>query len=754
MPALRATAHETKALGGCKHPDRQDPSGLSRNPETQGVPESSEREYCQTWLPIDLLTCLEDFMHSRILLCLAPLVPVPLAHGQGALPPIRFDYNDETPWPTGQTAPLAFARQIAGDFDHNGLMDVMLLEKEAAGGKVVFYPQPDSWPFQATAWETNGPLVSDIDLIPASAGQPASVAMVGANGLDMLIYAPDNSIPVNGGRMGAYFAWDTISHAALWQGAKLVRTGQLDAGGTDLDYVGVKDSVNASTQQLESTVVVRQKIGSNTTTISFTLPGVVVHDAFIGQWNDTADNEIFLLDTSGVEVYTPAGVRVRRFVRPYADDGQDVFCGFKKNIVVNDQQVADPKLHVAWFRRKVVTINSQNVDHQELVELNAPAVTIGTGIEVDYDTRVVSATAGDSPILVNGSYAPADANQELAVQTRDHASPIVYRNVGPMSGYSAGHEPTPPDASHPLASFVSVGGYSVEVSDGENPGTGLVSIEGADLMAAPLLQDLSGDGLADLFIAAHGQDIYGTWHTLAQVFRGSNSSKELATAATYESTPGYLENSYLQTINSYSYISGLSTGLDLTTLYLQLQPPTGANAVEVFAWMRDATTGAYSALAPYSHGYYIFVPPATALPGTFMIVRVPVPSDMQSLGTTYSFNNTQYVYEVHFAQLTGGTLTAVGTNYVILFGENNTSTLNLINPGYSDIVCTDAMPPPSIPEPPPAYYCCQTCSNQPISGPVTYTRRRLPPLPNGSPAPLPLPAPAQNYQTAGSIHIQ
>lgn len=310
-------------------------------------------------------------MRTPLLRFTIPLIAVSFAQAQ-SLPQIRFDYNDETPWAAGTTTPTSFSRALAGDFDGNGLMDVVVLEQESAGGKVVYYPQPDSWPFQTTAWQANAPLANDMDVIPGSATQAARIAIVGANGLDQLIYSTDGTIPVNGGRMASYFAWAPIAHDTLWQGAKLVRAGQLDAGGSEIDYVGVKDAVNDSTQQLESTMVIRQTIGGNTTTTSFTLPGVVMHDVFIGQWNDTPDNEIFVLDTSGVEVYTAAGVRVRRFVRPYADDGKDVFCGFKKNIVVNDQQVSDPKLHVAWFRRKIIS----QIDHQELVELNAPTSTV------------------------------------------------------------------------------------------------------------------------------------------------------------------------------------------------------------------------------------------------------------------------------------------------------------------------------------------------------------------------------------------
>ena len=680
-------------------------------------------------------------MRTPVLRFTIPLVAASLAQAQSNPPPIpqiRFDYNDETPWPTGTTVPTSFSRALAGDFDGNGLMDAVVLEQESAGGKVVYYPQPDSWPFQSIAWQANGPLANDIDLIPASGGMPTQIAIVGANGLDRLLYAADGTYPVNGGRMGSYFAWAPVSHDALWQGAKLVRTGQLDAGGADLDYVGVKDAINQTTQQLESTVVVRQKIGANTTTISFTLPGVVVHDAFIGQWNDTPDNEIFLLNTSGVEIYTPAGVRVRRFVRPYADDGKDVFCGFTRNIVVNGAQVPEGKLHVAWFR-------ADGTGNQALVELNAPAVTVATGVNLSDADRAVSVAPGDSPLLnaAGNAYMAADGNQELAVRHANSNSLTVYENLGPSSAYSP--------ASFALGALQDIG-------TGQQLGVELNLYSTLQPMAAPLYSDLGGDGIADLFVPVHGTDIESQQRVSVVIYDGSSliPTMSVGEPAVGGSPDIVIDYATRSTTNTFSYVPQLAEGLEFTLYLQQLSPPSGATAVEVLAWERNPSTGEYSAMN-LGHGYYDYVPPGSTTSLTGMFLRVPLPSYLVGNNqSTYSGWATQCLYEVHFAQWSGSSLVTLGTNHILMFGENVNGTYSYFTDGFSDAECVGEVPTTVNSSP----YNCDNDGQyitggpypgtQPIHSPVSFNRRRLPPLPNGNPAPLPIPPEKTRYQLVGS----
>lgn len=690
-------------------------------------------------------------MRAHLLRFTIPLVAASLAQAQSNPPPIiqwpfiRFDYIDQAPWPTGESAPTAFRRALGGDFDGNGLRDAIVLEQEATGGKVVFYPQPCSWPFQVTAWEAGGPFANDVDVIPGSAGQASLAAIVGPNGLDRLIYAPDNSIPVNGGRMGSYFAWAPISHDALWQGAKLVRAGQLDAGGSELDYVGVKDAVNPSTQALESTVVIRQTIGGNTTTLSFTLPGVVVHDAFIGQWNDTPDNEIFLLNSSGVEIYSPAGVRVRRFVRPYADDGSDVFCGFKRNMLVNGQEVPEGKLHVAWFRRKVVG----QVESQELVELNAPAVTVSSGIGFPTNDYVVSVTAGDSPVLDGSAavYLPADGNQDLALRCASNCAVKILKNLGP-AGSSA-------PASFAASMFQVVG-------DGSQAGLTLNTLEGTSTMAAPLYEDLSGDGVADLFVPVLSPDGASGPTITHMIYEGNDQAPtayvEGPLALIVMNPDLLLDRADKNSVNDHDYASSLNTGLDVLLNLQELAPPAGAQAIEIFCWQRDKTNGAYTELYP-GHGYYNYTPPQTITANTRMVLRLPVISYPAEDQNNFSSDwPNQYLFEVRFAYWSGSSLVPLGTNHILMIGENKPDTLLYYTDGFSDVECVGGLPETDSLQVPSDQYDCREggffeFGTQPVHSPVSFTRRRLPPRPNGAPALLPLPSEPVHLQTQSTSTV-
>jgi hypothetical protein len=359
---------------------------------------------------------------------------------------LTFRYRATTAWPASAGTPGTMTRCVSGDFNGDGVTDVIAL----VGGSPVLMLAPDSWESVSVFGYPSSCL--DLDRVPAPGDAKNPFVTVSSAGL---IEAKDN------GAVGYYYT--TLSSDSRWTGATMVRSGYLNSNTTP-DFIGMCPAHDS----VPTKIVVMMDYAGTDTTSSFNLTGLTVYDIGFVHYDGASDNRIWVLDSYGVEVFTASGARIKRFAR--TSTLGDAVCTFWKN--------GDSREHLAWFRTRSGTSD------QELVELHwEPDPSAAQSVTAEHvitgSDRVVHA------IPVASSY--------LSIGSQSVASDLLLCHLDDYTPLRLFHETTSIGQSTFDPSLLNL------IEDGSAP-SDLMSAAGSATMPSLLVADLSHDAAEDMLL--------------------------------------------------------------------------------------------------------------------------------------------------------------------------------------------------------------------------------------------------------------
>jgi hypothetical protein len=403
------------------------------------------------------------------------------ANAQAQFADVRW--HGDTMWDETFEAPEepgTFWRSQAGDFDRNDAKDVFVL----SGGQLIFMYSPASW----DALRLEGGLSSTINDIAAIPAPDAPTAVQAPYG-DLLVYVDAVGLacvyPVfTNGVVTGFAATAMSATGSVWANAVRLRTGDVDANG-DVDCIGIKSESGPPPNQ---TILVRRTQAGVGHTTSFSV-GATAYDLKVLQWDSDAQLEIAVLTTAGVKVYDYNGTLLNTHANNASTTTDtDAIAVFRTQGYAYDR--------LAWARRRP----APNSSEQELVEL-AGASVYPTGIYFSATDRATAMVAGDVPTSTSGGYV-LDGNDELMVAHEAHQNPKLFR--GSDNDIEDPESFSENTADQQYLSDTEVGGLNEPMWIGGYTG-----------MPAPIFEDLSGDGVTDIFLPVLNEE--ASWF---QVWRG------------------------------------------------------------------------------------------------------------------------------------------------------------------------------------------------------------------------------------------
>jgi hypothetical protein len=320
-------------------------------------------------------------------------------------------------WPASFGTP-SFTRTASGELTGDGMPDAVTLSgtQPVLLWNVAYYDAQIELPRQANDF--------DIAAYTGTLG-PDGVAVVNGTGLELITLTSPTSFS------GA------VIEQGVWAGALRLRCGNIDSSGP-IDFVGIASDGHE--------VLVRYGDASSTT--SFTSTNAVL-GLEIGQW-DLGALEIFLLTTSGLELYEPDGTPVASFANAGTSGG------FMTILRASRDRVAcvfpttfthELRIYRAGFSTPTETV--------ALPTLLPAGLTSG-----DFD---------------------GDGDFDIVVSHKSHLAPLLRLNQGPGSIW-----------------FTQSASVWMYVDDDLLEGS-----SGSDNTATPLCADMDFDGKADLLVPAH-----------------------------------------------------------------------------------------------------------------------------------------------------------------------------------------------------------------------------------------------------------
>lgn len=209
-----------------------------------------------------------------------------------------FEWETSVTWPDALGDPGAIGRVVAGDVDGDLRPDVFARGAASPGTpdgsfEILFLDAP---------WLGNGTLKLgvrsiDFDMEAGSPGDPDVLAFTKVSGLWRLAWNPTVNPP---------FSETQIASGAPWAGATKVRCADFDES-EERDYAGLAtDGHN---------VVLRRTNSGGTTTVLVDVVDQVV-DMFVLQWLEGGAQELAVLTTDDLFVYSGSGTLIDTFTPP------------------------------------------------------------------------------------------------------------------------------------------------------------------------------------------------------------------------------------------------------------------------------------------------------------------------------------------------------------------------------------------------------------------------------------------------------
>ena len=513
-------------------------------------------------------------------------------------------------------------------------------------------------------------------LIDGVATDAAFVAGIGPAGTDVLAVVSPTGLVLKTYDPDApdRFSVESVA-AAGWVDAQLVRAGDLDGDG-DADLIGVGVD--------RRTVLTLYNDGANgwLSGASFQVQSDrVVRDLAVIGWTGATPREIAVCSTWGTEIFDPSGVRLW-WRRSYQTD----------NLIAVVREVGGPSPSLERIAMVYRTLNGAK---------QTVAIADAAGDEDDVTLHVAGAAQLDVVGVAAGDV-DGDGDDDLLLAHRsDHDLRLLYNLRGAQSGGSFATEP----------SFAYAPG-TIGVTDAVTIGVpGVAMIEN---QAVPVLDDLDGDGMADLFCPVYDADylVY---------FAGSEGAPPQSPA------PGGSHPVWIVATLWTSTSTGPGVQIDIEVADDWGVVGTALDDLEVVLWY-EPVGGPISSVA---EGHFVFVDPAP-LAGTstrvlsIVLPRHPVPAPD-------GFDDRYYV-EVRPVDWSGTAVLASKENYPAGFTGEPQEAANVIGPSLQYLLDLPGAWPSSI------LVVTEDNSGGPILGGFV-PQIRIPPLNPGQPPVIRPPTP-------------
>jgi hypothetical protein len=519
---------------------------------------------------------------------------------------LTFRYRATTAWPASAGTPGTMTRCVSGDFNGDGVTDVMAL----VGGSPVLLLAPDTWASVSVFSYPSSCL--DMDRVPAPVDAKNPFVTVSSAGL---IEAKDN------GAVGYYYT--TLSTDARWTGATMVRSGYLNSNMTP-DFIGMCPAHDS----VPTKIVVLMDYAGTDTTSSFNLTGLTVYDIGFVRYDGASDNRIWVLDSYGVEVFTATGARIKRFAR--TSTLGDAVCTFWKN--------GDSREHIAWFRMNSGGLNQELVEMHWESDVNAAQSVTSTDTitESDRVVRVVPMASSSQSLATQGS------DSDLLMCHLDNYAPIRLRHMSTAIGQMT---------------FDVTALDPVMLNSGATPDPS--AIAGSSNMAPLLVADLNHDAAEDVFLP-----VQGTNGLSFLVWRGGGVNQPEDGAANFMHSPD------LASLDSGTNTRTLTIGLDLPDPPAAgancLEVPVWSCAVLSTTDPVTYTADAHYYYQGIDNGVPIYPP----INSNFLWPRLPLPlTDGDNDPDSFCFPRLYWLEVRQSARQSDGSLRAKSATYVGVVGS-------------------------------------------------------------------------------------